>query len=79
MISEEDSFEEDEYDMDTSENEGNKETYLSNESIQDLEKTGTLENVFFQILPPCHANSCTKVFVYLPLHTPIYFKGKLSL
>ena len=79
MISEEDSFEEDEYDMDTSENEGNKETCLSNESIQNLEKTGTLENVFFQILPPIHANSCTKVFVYLPLHTPIYFKGKLKI
>ena len=66
MISEEDSYEEEEYDMDTSENEGQgiKETCPSNEDRQDLEKTGTLNNVFFQILPPIHANSCTKVFVY---------------
>ena len=81
MISEEDSYEEEEYDMDTGENEGQgiKETCPSNEDSQDPEKTGTLSNVFFQILPPIHANSCTKVFVYLPLHTPIYFKGKLKI
>ena len=79
MISEEDSYDEEEYDMDTSENEGNKETCPSDEDSQNLEKTGTLNKVFFQILPPIHANSCPKVFVYLPLHTPIYFKGKLKI
>ena len=79
MNSEEDSYEEEEYDMDTSENESIKETCPSNEDSQDLEKTGTLSNVFFQILPLIHANSCPKVFVYLPLHTPIYFKGKLKI
>lgn len=82
MNSDEESYEEDEdIDMELSESSDTKETCPSseNELSEKSIKYGTLNEVFFQILPPAHANSCPKVLVYLPLNTPVYFKGKLKI
>ena len=47
--------------------------------IQDNEKYEGIEKIFFHILPPVHGTACSKVLVYLPLNTPLFFKGKLKI
>ena len=76
----EDELYEEEFDMDLGESDARKEADTSSDiHIDEHDKYGSLEDVFFQVIAPHHANSSPKVLVYLPLHTPIYFKGKLKI
>ena len=82
MKSEYDTYEdEDTADIDFSESDATKDATELQEfiAIQECERLGTLDDVFFHVIPPLHPNSCPKVLVYLPLKTPLYFKGKLKI
>ena len=78
MESDEETSEENEIDLSESDNTRDALELLENVDIQD-EKYGTLEDVFFHLLPPLHPHSCYKILVYLPVNTPLYFKGKLKI
>ena len=81
MKSEDDTYEEEGTDSEFSESEATQDAtqLMEDIKIQENEQYGTLDNVFFHILPPLHPNSVAKVLVYLPLQTPLYFKGKIKI